>query len=199
MKLLEELTSWISIGIASLLQTKKDYLQPLFQNLFMKNSFRVFIPVFLLAFLFSCSYQKPGSNDYFVKVEGKTIRKKTKAFTAAHVSKDTAYLNGIFTKDARVLAPNMDVVTGKKAISQLNEEWVNFGIHEFEENSTATYGGGDFIVDEGNYFMTYGPDTVVDKGKYINVWKKVNGNWKIYSNIWNSSADRKEDTASSND
>jgi len=153
----------------------------------MKHSFRVFVPIFLLTFLLSCSYQKPGSNDYFVKVEGKAIRKKTDAFTAAHISKDTAYLNAIFTKDARILGPNAEVVTGKKAIAQLNSEWVNYGIYEFEEVSTALYGGGEFIIDEGNYTMVYGPDKNVDKGKYVNIWKRVNGNWKIYSNIWNSS------------
>jgi hypothetical protein len=27
----------------------------------------------------------------------------------------------------------------------------------------------------------------IDKGKYIDVWRKVNGDWKIYSNMFNSS------------
>jgi ketosteroid isomerase-like protein len=153
----------------------------------MKQTFQLPITFFLTFFFFSCSYQKPGSNEYFVREEGKTIRKRTTAFTRAHITRDTAFLNNIFTKDARVLAPNSEVVTGKKSISQLNSEWVNYGVHQFEEISTAMYGGGNFIVDEGNYFMIYGPDSTSERGKYINVWKKVNGNWKIYSNIWNSS------------
>lgn len=153
----------------------------------MNQLFRFFSPIFFIAFLYGCSYQKPGSNEYFVREEGKTIQKRTTAFTRAHITRDTAFLNSIFTKDARILAPNSEVVTGKKAISQLNSEWVNYGIHQFEEISTARYGGGDFIVDEGNYFMIYGPDSTSERGKYINVWKKVNGNWKIYSNIWNTS------------
>jgi ketosteroid isomerase-like protein len=161
----------------------------------MNQLFRFVSYLVFIALLFGCSYQKPGSNDYFVKVEGKAIRKKTDAFTAAHISKDTAYLNGIFTKDARVLAPNMDVVQGRKAISRLNEEWVNYGIYQFEEVSTHLYGAGNYLVDEGNYFMIYGPDSTSERGKYVNIWKKVNGNWKIYSNIWNSSLPMEEATA----
>jgi len=153
----------------------------------MNQSVRILIAGFVAVVLFSCSYQKPGANDFFIKEEGRTIRKRTDAYTRAHITGDTAFLNNVFTKDARVLGPNADVVTGRKAIAQLNNEWVNYGIYEFQEISSATYGGGDYIIDEGNYSMTYGPDSTFDQGKYINVWKKVNGNWKIYSNIWNSS------------
>lgn len=27
--------------------------------------------------------------------------------------------------------------------------------------------------------MTYGPDNVTERGKYLNVWQQVNGSWKI--------------------
>jgi hypothetical protein len=36
--------------------------------------------------------------------------------------------------------------------------------------------------------MVYGEDHTVEKGKYLNVWKFVDGDWKIYSNIWNANA-----------
>lgn len=114
------------------------------------------------------------------------IQEKTNRFTEAHITKDTAYLNNIFTEDARVFPPNSEIVTGKKAISQLNTDWVNYGIHEFKEVSTSFYGNEDYLIDEGNYHLRYGEDNVIDKGKYINIWKNDNGEWKIYSNIWNT-------------
>ena len=36
--------------------------------------------------------------------------------------------------------------------------------------------------------MTYGPDHVTERGKYLNVWTRVNGSWKIASNMWNTDA-----------
>lgn len=114
------------------------------------------------------------------------IQEQTKLFTEAHLSKDTAYLNNIFTGDARVFAPNAAVVTGTSAISQLNYDWVNYGIYEFNEVSTSFYGNEDYLIDEGTYYLRYGAENTVDKGKYINIWKNINGEWKIYSNIWNT-------------
>jgi hypothetical protein len=107
----------------------------------------------------------------------KIIDEKNDKFTHAHIVGDTAFLNNIFTPDARVLAP----------IAAINLEYISFGIKEFREETTALYGSGDYLINEGNYFMSYGKDSTVEKGKFINIWKKVDGDWKLYSNIWNSS------------
>ncbi|MBP9924042.1 MAG: nuclear transport factor 2 family protein [Bacteroidia bacterium] len=117
----------------------------------------------------------------------KIIDEKTNKFTQAHITKDTAYLNNIFTQDAKTYPPNSDVVTGRVAISAVNSEWVNYGIKEFSEESTSFYGNEDYLIDEGKYYLRYGENDIIDKGKYINIWKKENGDWKIYSNIWNTS------------
>ena len=34
--------------------------------------------------------------------------------------------------------------------------------------------------------MRYGENNSIDAGKQINVWKKENGEWKVYTNMWNS-------------
>ena len=115
------------------------------------------------------------------------IEEKTNKFTQAHITKDTAFLNNIFTQDARVCAPNSDVVIGRPAISLVNSQWVNFGIKEFREETTAFYGNEDYLIDEGKYYLRYGENDIIDKGKYINIWKKEDGDWKIFSNIWNTS------------
>jgi ketosteroid isomerase-like protein len=36
--------------------------------------------------------------------------------------------------------------------------------------------------------MVYGKDKTTEHGKYLNVWRKENGDWKIYSNMWNANA-----------
>jgi ketosteroid isomerase-like protein len=117
----------------------------------------------------------------------KIIKEKTDLFTEAHITKDTTFLNNIFTKDARSFPPNAEAVVGRKAIAQLNADWVNFGIYEAKEISTSFYGTKDYLIDEGTYTFIYGEDKTTDKGKYINIWKMEDGEWKIDSNIWNSS------------
>ncbi len=114
------------------------------------------------------------------------IQKKTKLFTDAHIKKDTTYLNNSFCQDAKVFPPNSEIVTGINAISKLNSDWVNYGIYKFIEETTSFYGNEDYLIDEGTYYLVYGKEKTVDKGKYINIWKNVNGEWKIFSNIWNT-------------
>ena len=67
-------------------------------------------------------------------------------------------------------------------------EYIKAGITEFREETTDFYGNADLVVDAGTYIVTYGPEHVTERGKYVNVWKQVHGSWKIQSNIWNSDA-----------
>jgi ketosteroid isomerase-like protein len=114
------------------------------------------------------------------------IQEQTKKFTEAHLTKDTAYLNNSFTEDAKVFPPNSEIVRGRKNIAQLNSDWVNYGIYEFKEESTSFYGNQHYLIDEGMYYLRYGKENIIDEGKYINIWKNDNGEWKIHSNIWNT-------------
>ncbi len=117
----------------------------------------------------------------------KLIKEKSDKFTQAHITRDTAYLNNIFTKDANVYPPNSDIISGRDAIATVNAEWVNYGIKKFTEETTSFLGNQDYLIDEGTFYLRYGEDNIIDKGKYINIWKKENGEWKICSSIWNTS------------
>ncbi len=117
----------------------------------------------------------------------KIIDEKNKQFGEAHVLRDTAFLNNIFTEDARVFAPNSEIISGRSAIAIVNLETVNFGINEFRIEKTALYGSGDYLINEGNYIMSYGKDSTTERGKFIFIWKMVNGDWKLDADIWNSS------------
>jgi ketosteroid isomerase-like protein len=114
------------------------------------------------------------------------IAEKNKKFTAAHITGDTAFLNAIFSRDAKIFIPNAAVVTGSEAIAAGNLEYVQFGIQEFREVTTSLYGCENYLIDEGTYYLRYGPDNTSEDGKYINIWKMEDGDWKIFSNIWNT-------------
>jgi len=115
------------------------------------------------------------------------IQEKTNRFTEAHVTKDTTFLNNCFSKEAKIFPPNSEAIIGETAISKLNSDWVNYGVYEFKETSTSLYGTKDYLIDEGTYYLRYGPENAIENGKYINIWKNENGEWKLFSNIWNSS------------
>ena len=134
----------------------------------------------------STNAKKEGVSTFDITEMKKIIIKKNSEFTKAHITRDTTFLNNIFTQDAKVFPPNSDVVNGRAAIGVLNSEWVNYGIEEFTEETTGFYGNEDYLFDEGTYFLRYGKNNIIDEGKYINIWKKEDGEWKIFRNIWNT-------------
>jgi len=139
----------------------------------------------LALLVLGCNQQQKPTFD--VTAMKKIIEEKNNQFTQAHITGDTTFLNNIFTKDAKAFPPNSDVVIGRAAIAVVNSQWVNFGIKEFREETTAFYGNEDYLIDEGTYYIRYGKDNTIDKGKYLNVWKKEDGDWKMFTNMWNTS------------
>jgi len=113
------------------------------------------------------------------------IAQHNKQFTDAHVSGDVAAIDAMFLPDARSYPPGAPAAIGIEAIHALTVDFLKAGITEFREETTAFYGNAEQIVDEGIYVLTYG-EGVTERGKYINVWKQVNGNWRIQANIWNA-------------
>lgn len=114
-----------------------------------------------------------------------TITQYNKTFTAAHVSGDVAAIDAMFLPDARSYPPGAPAAIGIAAIHALTVDFLKAGVTEFKEETTALYGNAEQIVDEGTYVLTYGQG-VTERGKYINVWKPVNGSWRIQANIWNA-------------
>lgn len=112
------------------------------------------------------------------------ISQKTARFTESHITGDQDFLNGVFADDARVYPPGSDRIASHAEIEAINAQYVEYGISEFTEVSTHRYGGPEIIVDEGTYTMTYGPDSTSEAGHYINIWKQVGGDWKLYANTW---------------
>jgi ketosteroid isomerase-like protein len=118
----------------------------------------------------------------------KLIEANNARFTAAHLHGDQATIDNMFTIDAKCLPPGAHPVIGRDAIAKLTREYLETGVSEFREETTDFYGNEELLIDQGNYVMVYGKDMTRETGKYLNVWKKEAGIWKIYSNIWNTNA-----------
>lgn len=117
----------------------------------------------------------------------KVIEAQNDRFTKAHVAGDIAAIDAMFTRDARSLPPGAAPSVGVAAIHELTAEYLEAGVHEFREETTDFYGHQDLLVDAGTYVMIYGAERTVEHGKYLNVWTREDGAWKIRTNIWNAS------------
>ena len=117
----------------------------------------------------------------------KIVEERNLVYDKAFVAGDSITAMDHFTEDAIAFPPNAEQVVGKSAIAPLISQFLKFGIKKFTDETTRVIGTGEYIIEEGNYFLGGDNGTTLDKGKYICVWKKERGQWKVCSNMWNTS------------
>ncbi len=108
-------------------------------------------------------------------------------FMAAFNGGDAAGVAALYTENGQILPPNSPFVTGTQAIQGFWQAVMDMGIKEAKLEIVETEGHGDTAT-EVSKFTLYGEGgQVLDKGKYIIIWKQENGQWKLHRDIFNSS------------
>lgn len=98
---------------------------------------------------------------------------------------DIAGLATIYTEDCRVLPPNQEMLEGRDAVRALFGDLAEGGFQsKLEILETLAAAGIGYQV--GRYTLEDPDGAVVDQGKFIEVWKEVDGEWKISNDTWNS-------------
>jgi ketosteroid isomerase-like protein len=123
--------------------------------------------------------------------EEQELRAVDLAWSDAASRKDLDSVVSYMADDGETLAPNEPAARGKAAI---RASWSNLlslpGVSVRWEPLRVQVGkSGEIGYTSGTYTLSYtGADgkTVSDRGKYLEVWKKVNGKWKCSSDAYNS-------------
>jgi len=110
-----------------------------------------------------------------------------RAFMEAFGKGDAPGLANLYTKAGSLLPPNSEVIEGVEAIRGFWKAAMDMGIKgaKLETVDLEVYQGAACEV--GNYTLTGAKGEVMDRGKYIVVWKDEGGKWKLHRDIWNSS------------
>jgi ketosteroid isomerase-like protein len=106
------------------------------------------------------------------------------AIAKAVNSGDTSAIPNFYTSDAVVMPANMPALSGVADISSFFSEGIRGGMKDFKLEATEVYGNDEMLTEVGTYTLSFGPEK--DKGKYIVIWKKEGGKWKLFRDIFNS-------------
>ena len=120
------------------------------------------------------------------------IVKSAKNFSQHIVNADYEKIGDAYTADAKIFPNNTKIIEGREQIIQYWElpEGVRTIAHKTMASEIKII--GDEAYDYGYYEGTTrraNGEEVSWKGKYVIVWKKVEGEWKMYLDIWNRVAD----------
>ncbi len=105
---------------------------------------------------------------------------------AAVHSGDIASAISLYTEDAQLMPSNTAPVAGKAAIEAFWQAAMA-GIKKIDFVTLEVLGEGNTVSEIGRYEAWGADGQVIDRGKYIVVWKEQDGSWKLHRDIWNTS------------
>lgn len=114
------------------------------------------------------------------------IKAANKALGKALAAADSAAVAKCYTKTATLMPPNMKACKGHKAIAAFWQGAINMGVKNANLRSTAVDAHGTTAIEHGVATLKGDKGVVLDVAKYVVVWKRENGAWKLHWDIWNS-------------
>ena len=100
---------------------------------------------------------------------------------------DAAGMAALYTADGQLLPSNSDFVSGQQGIQAFWQGVMDMGIKEAQLETVELEGHGDTAIEVGRYELGDGAGNVLDRGKYLVIWKNESGTWKLHRDIWNTS------------
>ncbi len=100
---------------------------------------------------------------------------------------DAEGMGRLYTSDGQLLPTNSDFLTGTEAIQAFWQAVMNMGIKTAELETVELEAHGDTAIEVGRYTLGGEDSQVLDKGKYVVIWKQEDGQWKLHRDIWNTS------------
>ena len=161
----------------------------------MKNSTKLLFPLFILFtfLIISCNEKveentnseivnEPAFNLETAKSEIESTNKEFKAFFEAV---DSVGLSNLYTQDTKFMMTGVPAISGRENVQSTFSGIMNSGISSADLKTIEVWGNTDLLTEEGEYTL-YAGDDIADQGKYIVLWKNVEGKWKLHRDIFNS-------------
>jgi uncharacterized protein (TIGR02246 family) len=115
------------------------------------------------------------------------IESANRKWEAAVIRGDGPGVATLYTADAELLPYQSDFVSGRDAIGKFWQGAINSGIKGVSLTTVEVEGHGNTAHEVGTYELRGADGKPLDHGKYIVIWKKVAGSWKLHRDIWTSS------------
>ncbi|MCU1288284.1 MAG: hypothetical protein JWN60_513 [Acidobacteria bacterium] len=112
-------------------------------------------------------------------------------FMDAFKRADAAGLAALYTDDTRLLPPGFPMMSGREAVQSFWQSAMDTGIKAARLETVEVESEGNLASEIGRFVLTvqpHGGESTEMTGKYLVVWKKQDGAWKLHIDIWNTDA-----------
>lgn len=118
------------------------------------------------------------------------ITEANQRFMDAFKAGDAAAVAALYTPDARILPPDLPMMEGTEAIRSFWRGAMQSGLTGAKLETVDVETSGDLAYEVGRFTLYKqgdGGEIIAGAGKYVVVWKRQNGGWKLAADIWNAS------------
>lgn len=113
------------------------------------------------------------------------IEASNQNFMDMYAKNDSVGLANCYTTDGELMFAGSPAIAGRANIQSAFSGTMKSGITKADLKTKDVYGNEDMVAEEG-VVQLYIKDQSVAEEKYIVLWKKEEGKWKIFRDISNS-------------
>ena len=137
-------------------------------------------------FFSSCETKNEKKETFDVESAKKELQTYNDEFAATIAKKDSVGFANLYAADAVRMYPNRTELVGKAEIVSDFNFAVNNGIGSGKLTTKDVMGNDDLIVEVGIYELFGNDGAQLDKGKFISLFKRIDGKLVSIRDIWNS-------------
>ncbi|MBC2838579.1 DUF4440 domain-containing protein [Robiginitalea sp. SC105] len=142
------------------------------------------LPLIIMLGFLGCMQEKPGPvptmDQTALPVHEKEIESRIRQYERLLEEGDSVGLGAMYTEDAEIIPST----TGRDAIIRVIGSMVRDSITGSHFQTTGLWGDDQLLVEEGTGTWSHANGTVVSRGRYLLVWVKRDGEWKILRDTW---------------
>jgi ketosteroid isomerase-like protein len=148
---------------------------------------KLILPLFLGTMIFtSCEKKAETKQAFDLESAKKEIAEANLAFETAVSKSDSIGLANLYTTDTKWMNPNAPAVEGRTALVSKISQDLQAGIGSAKLTTAEVWGDENYVTEEGNYKLFAKDGKEIDKGKYLILWKRVDGKLMFHRDIYNS-------------
>ena len=155
----------------------------------MKKSTCIFTTFLLILLVISACH----TTKVKINADVNAIHNLEDQWSAALQARDVDKILSFFASEGVEMDPNAPIFVGPQAIREANESWLSdttilFKTYTYTINPIEVAVSGDLGYTRGNsQVIKNTPDgRIVIRTKWVDIWKKIDGKWKVIVNISNS-------------
>lgn len=148
---------------------------------------KLLLPLLVGSMMFTACEQKAEKAAAFdIEAAKKEITAWNDQFAVTISSKDSVGFGNLYAADAVRMGPNSAQVVGRASIISQFAGAIKAGFGSGKLTMTEAFGDENAITEVGVYELNGADGKQIDKGKYISIFKRIDGKLVPVRDIWNS-------------